>query len=345
MNQILRTVMLVAFFVSGFAVNSLAQEQDPKKIKGATICGDCHKAAHATWKEMKHQTNFLEFHKLADTKAVLKKLGLRSAKRGICITCHYTAQQEEGKRRAKAISGVSCESCHGASAEWFDVHSNYGKTASGEKATKETESAEHKKMRLESTAAAGMIRPDQPYLLTQNCFQCHTVPNEELVNKGGHTPGSDFELVAWSSGEVRHNFQQTEEKENRLAARDYDPANRKRLLYVMGQILDLEYALRGLAEATTEGTYADAMKNRAMAAADKLKAIQGKASNTNIQAILDAAGGASLAPNNKDGLVAVADQIRTNAQAFGASNDGSSLAAIGAMIPGADQYKGAVYTP
>ena len=60
-----------------------------------------------------------------------------------------------------------------------------------------------------------MRNPVNVYLLAQSCYRCHTVPDERLVNVGGHHAGSlDFELVSWSQGTVRHNFVRTDGKVN-----------------------------------------------------------------------------------------------------------------------------------
>lgn len=60
-----------------------------------------------------------------------------------------------------------------------------------------------------------MRNPSNLDLVAQSCLNCHTAPNEELVNKGGHNVGTlDFELVAWSQGKVRHNFVRSEGKTN-----------------------------------------------------------------------------------------------------------------------------------
>ncbi len=50
-----------------------------------------------------------------------------------------------------------------------------------------------------------MIRLHAIYDLAKTCYGCHVVPQEDLVNKGGHRAGSAFELVSWSQGEVLHN--------------------------------------------------------------------------------------------------------------------------------------------
>ncbi len=309
--------------------------QDPTKIAGPDACQECHEAAFQVLEATKHQSSYRTFHTQDEVRPILERLGLRSARRAFCVDCHYTSQQAEGRRTARTIAGVSCESCHSPAADWLDVHNNYELDASGERATRETETRDHRASRLEETARLGMIRPDQPYLLAQNCFQCHTVPREELVNTGEHAAGSDFELVARLGGEVRHNFQLSNDEVNRDAARDYDPANRNRVFYVLGQMLDLEYALRGLAEATISGTYAKAMTDRAAAAMERLRAIQAAAQviAPSIQQILDAANQADLSPDNNGPLVAAADQIRSVAQAFAAEHDGSALGSLDTLLP------------
>lgn len=176
-------------------------------------------------------------------------------------------------------------------------------------------------------------------------FNSHTVPNEELVNTGGHTAGSAFELVSWAQGEVRHNFLLSNGTENREASKDLNPSNHKRILYVTGRMLDLEYSLRAAAKSTQAGPYADAMKQRTLAAIDKLKEIQSRSQVLApiIGEMLDAAGTASLQPNNQAELMAAADKVKTAAKKFlAASQDGSQLAALDPLIPDATQYRGKV---
>ena len=338
-------VSTIVVAVLGASQVATVQAQDPTMITGPDACLDCHEAAHGAWSAMKHQTSYRRFHTLDETKEVLSNLGLRSPRRAFCVDCHYTQQQAEGRSRARTIAGVSCESCHGAAREWLDVHNNFGTTAGGEKATETTESPEHKRMRLQQTAELGMIRPDRPYHLASNCLQCHTVPNEELVAKGGHTAGSEFELVAWLSGEVRHNFQRSADEDNRAVARDYNPQHRRRVLYVLGQVADLEHALRGLAAATTEGAYATAMKDRVTAAMGRLEEIRGRAPSiaAGIGEVLGAAGRVTLAPNNKAELAAAADAVKARGEGMAVGTDGSDLAGLDPLLPAVGQYKGTAY--
>lgn len=310
---------LAAAFLLSLVVVAGLVGQDPTSVVGPGECLECHEAAHGVWEETTHQSVYQTFHRQDETQAILERMGERSARRAMCVDCHYT-QRAQGSRAARTITGVSCESCHGAAADWLDIHNNYGVDAAGGRATRETETAENRATRLQQSTEMGMIRPDQPYLLVQNCFECHTVPREELVNTGEHAPGSDFDLVA-RLAEIRHNFQLSNEQVNREAARDYDPASRNRLFGVLGHMVDLEYALRGLAEATGAGTYAQAMTDRANGAMERLRAIQSAAPQPAIEQVLAAAGQVDLAPNANAELVGAADRIRTVAMAFAAEHD------------------------
>lgn len=339
----------VFVFLLSIGTRTAGAATAPEKILGPAACIDCHKAEYQTLMSMKHQKafdgapDFEPLQRQPSAQAILDKLGLRSVKREPCTTCHFTMQAEEA--RPKAIAGVSCESCHGAAKEWLGVHNNYGTDAKGEKATRETEPPDHRAARLEQSDKLGMIRPDQPYFVAENCFQCHTVPNEELVNKGGHTAGSAFELVSWAQGEVRHNFLLSNGTQNREAPKVLNPANHTRVLYVIGRMLDLEYSLRAAAGATQDGPYIDAMKQRTVTAIDRLKDIQAHAPvlASIIGEMVNAAATARLQPNNQAELIAAVDRVKAAAKKFVAANyDGSQFAALDALIPDAKQYKGKV---
>ena len=69
---------------------------------------------------------------------------------------------------------------------------------------------------------------------------------------GGHRAGSDFDLVAWTQGEVRHNFLSSDGAPanpwNRAA-----PPERRRMMYIVGALTDLEYSLRNLSNLKQKG--------------------------------------------------------------------------------------------
>ena len=322
---------------------------NPDNVLGPMACMDCHKAEFQTLMHMKHQkafdgaADFEPLQRQPATEGILTKLGLRSVKREPCTTCHYSSQPDGA--RTKVIAGVSCESCHGGAKEWLGVHNNYGTDAQGNKANRETELPANRAARLDQSAKLGMIRPDQLFAVAENCFQCHTVPNEELVNKGGHTAGSAFELVAWAQGEVRHNFMLSNGTENREAPKANNPAEHKRVMYVIGRMLDLEHSLRAAATSTQEGPFIEAMKQRVLSSSDKLKEIQGLSPvlAPAIGEMLTAVASGKVQPGNQAELTAIADKVKAAAQKFVATNNsGSQLSSLDSLLPAAASYRGAV---
>jgi len=300
-------------------------------VAGPDVCGDCHKKSVEAWQQSHHFSTFKDMPRTAEAKAISKKMGLKRVKAGSdCLTCHFTSAMVDGK--AKPIAGISCESCHGAGKEWTDIHSDFG----GKDVKAANEDAAHKKKRYEASVAAGMIRPVNLYDVAQNCYSCHSIPNEKLVNVGGHPLGSKIELVRWSQGEVRHTLWYTEDNTEA-------PVERRRMFYIVGKALDLEAGLRGLATATTKGPYAISMAKRSKAAALHMKKIAGVVPVAEIKEIAAAGASAKLKLNNADQLNAVADKVATATRALASNYDGSEFAAIDSVLPTADKYKGKVF--
>lgn len=310
------------------AVADVQLRLDPAKVKGPDACGECHESSIKVWKQTPHATTFKELPRRKSAKEIAKKMGFKRIKAGSeCLTCHFTSGVRKGK--VKPIAGITCESCHGAGADWIKGHGDYG----GKKVTRENEDPAHKKKRLAKAEAAGMIRPARLYSVAANCYGCHTVPDEKLVNVGGHAAGSKFEMVAWSQGIVRHNVWYS--KENGEAS-----AERKRMMYVVGQALDLEFALRGVAKATTKATYAKRMARRAKAAEKRIIKIAAAVSAPEIDVILAAAKEAKLKLNNEAQLSAAADKVAAAARKLAAGYDGSTFAGVDALLPAAEDYQG-----
>ena len=215
-------------------------------------CGECHAAEFEVWETTAHAAGFDTLHRRDRAKEIYRLLGLRLIKRGTdeatpaCLSCHYTPVLRRGELRAGA--GVTCESCHGAARDWVSTHNDYGVAEADFQRAARLETPEHRTQRIADSRAAGMRRPSDLYDVAANCFGCHTVPNEDLVNRGGHSTGSDFEIVAWSD-RIRHNFLESyKTADGRTNAER--PREWKRKMYVVGRALDLEYAVRGLAAAT-----------------------------------------------------------------------------------------------
>lgn len=317
------TVVLLA----GIGV-SVARAADPELVVGPNACAECHKKEATIWQRTHHFTTFRDLPNNKDADAIAEKMGVKRLKsESLCLNCHFTTQAPD-----KVIAGISCESCHSGAKDWVKVHSGF----SGKKEGQETkaEIAE----RWEKSEAAGMIRPTNYYALAKNCLTCHVVPNEKLVNVGGHAAGSSFELVSWSQGEIRHNVWFNKGASNPEASQA-----RKRMLFVVGRVVELEAALIGVSKATAKDTYALKMATRADAARKAVAALASVLPNApELKAIADVGQGAGLKLNNEAELVAAAGKVSELGQKFSKGYDGSGFAAVDQYIPGADKYKGQV---
>jgi hypothetical protein len=277
-----------------------------------------------------HFATFDSLHRKPEAKQIADRLGLRSIKRNeTCVRCHYTQQDQGG--RARIVAGISCESCHGAAAAWITFHSDYG----GENVTKDAESPDHRQRRLEESIARGMNNPHNLYLIAKQCYNCHTVPNESLVNVGAHAAGShDFELVSWSQGMLRHNFLRTGGSANAEST----PAQ-LRVMYVVGVMTDLEYSLRATAVATEKATFGVTSAQRAVRMKRQLIEIQNLTNDPRIEMALGAVASVELRLDNSSALLAAAEKVGRAAFVFAEQADGSTLAAIDPFLPQSSQYK------
>jgi hypothetical protein len=303
---------------------------DPAKVMGPDSCTKCHESEMLSWRATPHFDTFESLHRMPEAKAIADRLGLRSVKRNDeCTKCHYTIQEVHGRDRV--IAGVSCESCHGAGRDWIEMHADYG----GPTITKALETPAHRAERIEKSIAAGMNNPANLYLVARQCLACHTSPNERLVNVGGHAAGTpEFELVAWSQGKVRHNFLRSGGTVNVPSSPE-----RLRVMYIVGILADLEASLRATAAASEKANFGVAAAQRAARQKRRLYEISQLVDNPHVNAALDAALGARLKLNNREMLIAAADEIGRQAYEFAATADWSQLAAIDPLLPAPDQYK------
>jgi len=319
---------------------------DPSAVLGVESCEKCHAAEIQTWKATPHHDTFLTLHRKKEAQQIASKLGISSFKTDSnCVQCHYTMKQVGGlpvstngsaisndlSHAVEAISGVSCESCHGPAKDWLTVHNDYG----GPGVTRLTESKEHRHSRLSQSIKSGMRNPANLYLVAQSCYRCHTVPDEELVNVGGHNAGSlDFEIVSWSQGLVRHNFVQTDGKFNAE-----NTPERLRVMFIAGMIADLEFSLRATASATEKATFGVTSAKRTARAAARLKSAQSKLNQPILEEVLAVFASVQLKLNNREPLIQAADQIHKLGLRFAASVSGADLAAINDFIPPKDKWK------
>jgi hypothetical protein len=285
--------------------------------EGAKNCSECHDQEYNVWKDTPHFKSYKTIHKSPEAKKILKAVGGKSMKRSKdCATCHYTAVQKSASKKAKVKSGPSCESCHGASSTWRDVHNDFG----GPKIKSKDEKPAHKAKRLADAEAGGMIASRMVYRIASGCMACHGLANSS-VKKGllgkmleaGHPIEPDFEIVKYSQGKLRHRFVPPNVNQNsKLSAAD------TARLYLGGQAASL--------------VSATAVKNKVdhaefNAAQDKKIEIAIIALNAVKSSIPEAA--ALLGnPNNK------------NALAFESALQGKDLSAeVKSLLPEASSYK------
>ena len=310
-----------------------AQATDPAKTVGPNACAECHKLETEAWKGSHHFKTFNDMPRNKEANEIAKKMGIRRVKsESLCLNCHFTVQPKNGKD--EPIAGVSCESCHSGGADWIKVHSEF----SGK--TEKTESKAEEEARWKLADSKGMIRPDSLYRLATNCYSCHVVPQEKLVNVGGHTAGSAFELLSWSQGEVRHTTWYSKGKENVPA-----DAARKRMLYLVGLGVELETGIRAVSNATARQPYAFAMAKRVDAARKKLAAAAKAAPEVpELKKLVEYAYAAGLKLNNKPALTAAADGVSKQLASLTEKYDGSKMAGVDSLLPGPDKFKGAPRT-
>lgn len=332
-------VLATAACAVGWATNENAHDPrnaqldiplSPKQVVGTEACAKCHAAEINVWKQTPHYETFLTLHRKPQAQAIADKLGISSFKQDSkCVKCHYSLQESPGG--LEPIAGVSCESCHGAAKNWVELHHDFG----GPGVKREQESAEHRHSRLVASMNAGMRNPVNVYLVAQSCYRCHTVPDEKLVNVGGHVAGStNFEFVAWSQGKVRHNFVRSDGKVN-----DPSPIERTRVMFLSGMIADLEFSLRATAEATVKENYGVTSAGRAARASKRLAAAQEKVNQPALAEALEVFQTVQLKLNNREQLIQAADKIAQIGIRFAATCSGKELNAIDAFIAKPDQWK------
>jgi Cytochrome c554 and c-prime len=179
--------------------------------EGYRKCEKCHEAEVAVWKKTKHSGSFNDVHKKDEAKKILAAVGGPTSMRAnpTCVMCHYTETKASATAKPAVNSGPSCESCHGASSDWRDVHNFYGQGIEDPK----KESPANKQKRLADARNAGMIWSFMHYEIAANCNECHGLAHPKLKGdvlskmlEAGHPGEPEFELVAHSQGSVRHRY-------------------------------------------------------------------------------------------------------------------------------------------
>lgn len=266
------------------ALLSLAQGASAQPFnEGFRKCEKCHESEVDVWKKTKHFTGFQETQKKESAKKILAAAGGGTSMRSnqACVLCHYTETKSSAAAKPAVNSGPSCESCHGPSSDWRDVHNFYGDGIDDPK----KEPAAKREKRLADARKAGMIWSFMTYDIAANCNECHGLANPKLKGdvlgkmlEAGHPAEPEFELVRHSQGSVRHRFYPPNINTNA----EMSAAELARL-FIVGQAAKLVSAT----EAGGRGGDAKYTAMQAKRAQDAKSALQAVADVPEVKALLD----------------------------------------------------------
>ncbi len=225
---------------------------------GSKQCQSCHQAVFEHEKSSRHWLSFKEFAKGAG-EAVASKMGVtKPTEQGTrCVDCHgNTYTNDKGKLK---VEPISCEACHGNAADYLTVHN-----ATYDAAKNGPDAAAFLAKRRAASIAQGMTAQWRLNGGYRNCFNCHVGTDEPIVNTGGHPVMSDFELLAFSQGTVRHwhGADMTADKPGRLGA-----------IHLAGQAMMLERALQAVGTSKAAGEFRTKYFAMAKAAQVRLAAL------------------------------------------------------------------------
>ena len=267
-KRFLVSTFLFIFTVVAYFVTFPSMTNAEPFVKGAKLCEECHEEEFKVWSKTKHFKSFRSVHRepkdasKPSPKKILKAVGgqKRMKRNKTCYLCHYTLQKKDAGAKHQVKSGTSCESCHGASSDYMDIHGDYG----GKDVKREAESADHKAKRIADSKAAGLIWPSMKYEIAENCMTCHGLANPDLkaddlakMLGAGHPINPEFELVKYSQGSVRHRHYPPNMKTNAEMT-----AKEQAEFFVIGQAAALVSATSVMSK-SSEAKYIEAQKTRA----------------------------------------------------------------------------------
>lgn len=275
----IRSALLMLVFL-GFAAGTASATPF---AEGFRKCQECHEAEVEVWKGSKHFKTYNDIHKKDSAAKILAAAGGGASMRqnSTCVMCHYTETKASATAKPQVASGPSCESCHGASSEYRDIHNFYGDGV----ADASKESPANKAKRLAAASKAGMIWSFQTYDIAANCMECHGLAQPKLKGdvlakmlEAGHPGEPEFELVRYSQGTVRHRYYPPNVNTNA----EMNAADLARL-YVIGQAAKLVSATTAAGKSSA-AQYTALQKKREQ---DSRTALAAVADLPEVKAVLD----------------------------------------------------------
>lgn len=273
-----RAILATLFFLAALIGSASAQPFN----EGFRKCEKCHESEVDVWRKSAHFKNFNETQKKPSAAKILAAAGGGTTMRSNsnCVLCHFTETKTSAAAKPTVASGPSCESCHGPSSDWRDIHNFYGEGIDDPK----KEPAARRDKRIADARKAGMIWSFMHYDIAANCMECHGLAHPKLkpdvlakMLEAGHPGEPEFEFVRYSQGSVRHRFYPPDFNKNA----EMTPAELSRH-FIIGQAAKLVSA-EGAAQ-SSNAQYAALQKKRA---ADARAALQPVADLAEVKAVLD----------------------------------------------------------
>ncbi len=165
MNSLIRHTLLATAAVFAVLTVSPAMADDEFMFEGRKKCYNCHKAQGKSWAKTKHG-KAMESLKPGKAKKAKLKAKLDPEKDYTedkdCVGCHVDGFEQEGGYLIddpdKWLTGVGCESCHGAGSGYRKLHRK-----AGEKFEKSQKTTPRKKL----------LARGEEFEFIEKCNACH----------------------------------------------------------------------------------------------------------------------------------------------------------------------------
>lgn len=305
----------MTFFCGWALITMCFAQQNVENVIGHKQCKICHVQEYAKWQQTLHKKTYKDLKTNPLTKKIMKRLRLEGNPRQqkSCQKCHYTLKPRGS--RVRTIGAITCERCHGGAKNWVELH---------------YDARIPKPKRRKQSSKAGMFHPGDIYGIADNCYSCHIISDEKLVDVGRH-PVADgtFKLASHTQGKMRHNF--VSGKGRNIAA----SAQRKRLFYVVGQSLELQYLLRALAQTKTKRNFFLLTQKQLKSSVQEMLAIHKIINKKETAHILNTLKKVKAVPNNRAELEQAATSIEKATKLLVKNYNVESWSSLDNLIPSA----------
>ena len=214
-------ILVAGALIPTVSMGQTLPEKSPEMHLGVASCSSstCHGAVaplttstvmqneYTVWSEQDKHARAYNLLLNDESKRIARNLGLESAETAeICLDCHAdNVPPEKRGPKFQITDGVGCESCHGGSEKWIEVHT-----------TSDTREGHERNL------AAGLYPTEDPKARAELCLSCHLGTEDKLATHrimGAGHPRMSFELDTFTKIEPAH-FLADEDYASRKALSD-----------------------------------------------------------------------------------------------------------------------------